>query len=157
LTRRAVLSGGGSLALGLALAGCGEAPTRSAPAGVRGAVFNTGSADVTLFDPASNRVTGSSRIGAVVRWLSNEQRFWDGRRIWTYDFPGNEVRAIAIDPDTFQVVAEVPVGGEAPGHSLVLTPDRRRGFVNAANSDLVAVVDPVAGRVIGQVPTGAYP
>ncbi len=157
MTRRAALRAGGGLALGLALAACGAAPPRSDPSGVRGAVFNTGSADVTLFDPASNRVTGSSRVGAVVRWLSNEQRFWDGRRIWTYDFPGNEVRAVAIDPGTFQVVAEVPVGGEAPGHSLVLSPDRRRGFVNAANSDVVAVVDPVAGRVIGHVPTGAYP
>lgn len=155
-----MLQAGGSLALGLALSACGgsgqqlERPARD---GLRGAVFNTGSADVTLFDPASNTVTGSTRIGAVVRWLSNEQRFWDGRHIWTYDFPGTEVRAIAIDPGTFQVIAEIPVGGEAPGHSFVLTPDRRRGFVNAANSDFVAVVDPAAGRVIGHVPTGAYP
>ncbi len=126
-------------------------------AGARGVVFNTGSQDVTLFDPASNKVTGSRPTNAVVRWLSNEQHYWDGERIWTYDFPENEVRAIAIDPESFEITREVPVDGGAPGHSFVLTPDSKRGFVNAAGSDFLAVVDPKAGEVVGRVETGAYP
>lgn len=126
-------------------------------AGVRGVVFNTGSQDVTLFDPGTNEVTGSRPTNAVVRWLSNEQYYWDGERIWTYDFPEDEVRAIAIDPESFEITREVPVGGGAPGHSFVLTPDSKRGFVNAAGSDFLAVVDPKAGEVVGRIETGAYP
>ena len=128
-----------------------------AGANARGVVFNTGSKDVTLFDPGTNRVTGSRPISAVVRWLSNEQHYFDGERIWTYDYPEGEVQAIAIDPETFEVTKRVPTGGAGPGHSFVLAPNNRRGFVNAAESDFVAVVDPVAGEVTGRVETGAYP
>lgn len=174
MTRRRMLGlTGGALAAAL-LAGCapGEsggagttaasstgpmgATTRRAEA-VRGVVFNTGSRDVTTFDPVSNKVTGSRPTNAVVRWLSNEQHYWDGDSIWTYDFPQDEVRAIAIDPERFEITHQVPVGGGAPGHSFVLTPDGGRGFVNAAGSDFLAVVDPKAGEVIGRIETGAYP
>jgi DNA-binding beta-propeller fold protein YncE len=164
---------GGALAVAL-LAGCGpggsgSGGTTSAPVartggttsrraeGVRGVVFNTGSQDVTIFDPATNSIAGSRPTNAVVRWLSNEQHYWDGESIWTYDFPEGEVRAIAIDPQSFEITREVTVDGEAPGHSFVLTPDSRRGFVNAAGSDFLAVVDPRAGEVIGRIETGAYP
>lgn len=168
---------GGALAAFL-LTGCGRDGTgggdteeRTAPSaeriggatagrraeGARGVVFNTSSKDVTLFDPATNELTGSRPTDAVVRWLSNEQHYSDGERIWTYDFPGGEVQAIAIDPETFEVTKRVPTGGTGPGHSFVLAPDNKRGFVNAAESDFVAVVDPIAGEAIGRVETGAYP
>jgi hypothetical protein len=123
----------------------------------RGIIFNTASKDVTLFDPGTNRVTGSRPTSAVVRWLSNEQHYFDGAHIWTYDYPEGAVQAIAIDPETFKVTKQVPVGGVGPGHSFVLTPDNKRGFVNCAGSDFLAVVDPAAGEVIGRVETGAYP
>jgi hypothetical protein len=77
-------------------------------------VFNTASQDVTLFDTASNEVTGSQPTDAVVRWLSNEQHYWDGESIWTYDFPENELRAVAIDPRTFEVIKQVPVDAPVP-------------------------------------------
>lgn len=164
------------VALAAFLAGCGggsgggSSPTTAGSSGestvgttagadgaARGIVFNTGSRDVTLFDPASNEVTGSRPTNAVVRWLSNEQRYFDGESIWTYDYPEEEVQAIAINPETFEVVARVPTGGAGPGHSFVLTPDGRRGFVNVAGDDFLAVVDPRAGEVVGQIETGAYP
>lgn len=164
----------GGTVFGLLLAGCGanvtggEAGTTASPveettlggasgSGIRGVVFNTASEDVTLFDPATNQVTGSRPTSAVVRWLSNEQRYFDGENIWTYDYPDGEVLAIAIDPETFEVTRRIPTGGSGPGHSFVLTPDGRRGFVNAAESDFLAVVDPVAGEVTGRIETGAYP
>jgi hypothetical protein len=169
----------GGAAVGLLLAGCGQngdgigesagttaASVEEPPSGgavsrsdtnARGVVFNTGSKDVTLFDPRTNRVTGSRPTSAVVRWLSNEQHYFDGESIWTYDYPEGEVQAIAIDPETFEVTKRVLTGGAGPGHSFVLAPNNRRGFVNAAESDFVAVVDPVAGKVTGRVETGAYP
>lgn len=175
MTRRRMLGVTGGALAALLLAGCGAEETGTgggtAPAavpkdettagggaeGVRGVVFNTGSQGVTVFDPAENRVTGSRPTDAVVRWLSNEQRYWDGESIWTYDFPEDEVRAIAIDPESFEITRQVPVGGGAPGHSFVLTPDNGRGFVNSAGSDFLAAVDPKAGEVIGRIETGAYP
>ena len=164
---------GGTL-FGILLAGCssggsgGEGATTSAgqvgettadqnAEGTRGVVFNAESQDVTLFDPATNEVTGSQPTNAVVRWLSNEQHYWDGESIWTYDFPDNELQAIAIDPETFEVVKQVPVDGEGPGHSFVLTPDNKRGFVNSAGSNFLAVVDAVAGETIERVEMGAFP
>ena len=154
---------GGAL-LGLLLAGCGsegsgggETTAEHASADAHGMVFNTGSKDVTLFDTAANEVTGTRQTSAAVRWLSNEQHYWDGESIWTYDFPNNELQAIAIDPQTFEVTKRVLVGGNGPGHSFVLSPDNRRGFVNSAGSDFLAVVDPVAGEVIERVEMGAFP
>jgi hypothetical protein len=161
---------GGALA-GVLLAGCGPegsggggtTATSTSGAGetitgaARGIVFNTASEDVTLFDPATNRITDTQPTNAVVRWLSNEQHYWDGKSIWTYDFPDNELRAIAIDPKTLQVVSEVPVDGSGPGHSFVLSPDSKRGFVNSAGSDFLAVVDPIAREVIQRVEMGAFP
>ena len=164
----------GNVVLGVLLAGCGSGgsgggtdvtsagqagETTMGPraVGTRGVVFNTASQDVTLFNPASNEVTGSRPTNAVVRWLSNEQNYWDGESIWTYDFPENELRAIAIDPKTFEVTKQVPVNGAGPGHSFVLTPDNRRGFVNSAGSDFLAVVDPAAGEVVERIEMGAFP
>lgn len=173
LTRRAALRlAGGSLA-GLVLAACappslapprsGAEPAAAPPAGVpvgpasRGFVFNTGSRDVTLFDPATNQVTGTRPVDATVRWLSNAQHFSDGTLIWTYDFPDNRVQAIGIHPETLEVAKRVSVDGAGPGHSFELMPDKRRGFVNAAGSNFLAVVDPVGERVLERVDTGAFP
>lgn len=171
LTRRKMLHiTGGALASAL-LVGCSSEGTgggvttttsmddtgETTAGSTRGIVFNTTSADVTLFNPITNRITDTRPTNAVVRWLSNEQHYWDGESIWTYDFPDNELRAVAIDPETFQVVSEVPVDGSGPGHSFVLSPDNKRGFVNSAGSDFLAVVDPVAGEVIERVEMGAFP
>lgn len=170
-----MLSFTGGALIGVLLAGCGaggpgeddatanpsgradETTVGTGTEGARGVVFNTTSRDVTLFDPAANRVTGNRPTNAVVRWLSNEQHYFDGENIWTYDFPDNELQAIAIDPMTFEVTKRIPADGAGPGHSFVLTPDGKRGFVNSAGSDLLAVVDPVAGEVIERVEMGAFP
>jgi hypothetical protein len=171
LTRRRMLHITGGALAAIVLAGCGPegsvggGTTATSASGTsetitgaaRGIVFNTASEDVTLFDPATNLITDTRPTNAVVRWLSNEQHYWDGERIWTYDFPDNELRAIAIDPETLQIVSEVPVDGSGPGHSFVLSPDNKRGFVNSAGSDFLAVVDPTARAVIERVEMGSFP
>jgi DNA-binding beta-propeller fold protein YncE len=112
---------------------------------------------VTIFDVASHRVLETRPLGATVRWLSNEQRFWDGRHIWTYDFPGDRVQAIAIEPRNMSVARTIPTGGNGPAHSLVLTPDRKTAWVNVAGDDVLAVIDLASGQLADQVKTGKFP
>jgi len=127
------------------------------PAGLTGYTFNARTQDVTLFDPVTRQVLATRPLGAVVRWLSNEQRFWDGQSIWTYDFPDDEVRAIALDPREIAIERAIPTGGAGPAHSLMLTPDLKTAWVNVAGADSLAVIDLASGEVTDEIATGAYP
>ena len=136
-----------------------SAPERAAPIpdGLVGYAFNAKTQDVTLFDPVTRQVLATRPLGAVVRWLSNEQRFWDGQAIWTYEFPDDEVRAISIDPREIVVTRALPTGGAGPAHSLMLTPDRKTAWINVAGGDYLAVVDLASGEVTDEIATGAFP
>lgn len=127
------------------------------PAGLVGYAFNAKTQDVTLFDPATLRVLATAPLGAIVRWLSNEQRYWDGRHVWTYDFPEDEVRAIAVDPQAITVARALATGGKGPAHSLMLTPDLKEAWVNAAGENAVAVFDVGSGEKAAEIATGAFP
>jgi len=137
------------------------APASASPALVGGRLlgyaFNTGSKDVTLFDVAARQPLETKPLDATVRWLSNEQRFWDGRYIWTYDFPDDRVQAIAVDPRTVSVARKIPAEGKGPAHSLMLTPDRKSAWVNVAGDDFLAVIDLASGQIAAQVKTGKFP
>ena len=71
-------------------------------------VFNVGSRDVTLIDAAARQARETRPLGAAVRFLSNEQTYWDGQLVWTYDFPGNKLQAIGIDPRSVTVARTIP-------------------------------------------------
>jgi hypothetical protein len=179
IDRRTLLKGAGSAALGLlatasgstTLAGTRPAGPNPSPPGVAQAagspepaesretvyVFNVGSRDVTLIDAADRRVRETRPLGASVRWLSNEQTYWDGRRIWTYDFPDNQVQAIAIDPKQVAITRTISGLGKGPGHSLVVLPDKKTAAINAAGDDLIAFLDLEAGQVKSTLKTGAFP
>jgi YVTN family beta-propeller protein len=186
LDRRAVLKGASSAALGLLASACGSSsPTTSSSTGrssgrgrsasetsaasVRSAaagtaesretvyVFNVGSKDVTLIDVANRQVRETRPLGASVRWLSNEQTYWDGARIWTYDFPNDQVQAIAIDPRQVAVTKTIAGLGKGPGHSLVVLPDKRKAAINVAGDNLIAFLDLEHGSVDSTLQTGAFP
>ena len=176
IDRRTVLKGASSAALGLlasacapsgpttAAAGAGSiAPVRSAASAGSGDdretayVFNVGSKDVTLIDVASRQVRETRPLGASVRWLSNEQTYWDGARIWTYDFPNDQVQAIAIDPRQVAVTRTIAGLGKGPGHSLVVLPDRKKAAVNVAGDNLIAFLDLERGGVDATLQTSAFP
>jgi len=120
-------------------------------------VFNVGSKDVTLIDVANRQVRETRPLGAAVRWLSNEQTYWDGARIWTYDFPNDQVQAIAIDPRQVAVTKTIAGLGKGPGHSLVVLPDKKKAAVNVAGDNLIAFLDLEHGTVDSKLPTGAFP
>ena len=127
------------------------------PNGLVGYVFNAKSQDVTIFDPTTRQVLATKPLGAVVRWLSNEQRFWDGRHIWTYDFPDDTVQAIAVDPRAIRVARTLSTGGAGPAHSLMLTPNRKTAWLNVAGGDYLAVLDLESGEVEAEIATGKFP
>ncbi len=120
-------------------------------------VFNVGSKDVTLIDAADRVVRETRPLGASVRWLSNEQTYWDGARIWTYDFPNDQVQAIAIDPKQVAITKTIAGLGKGPGHSLVVLPDRKKAAVNVAGDNLIAFLDLEHGAVDFTLQTGAFP
>ena len=183
LDRRTILKGASSAALGLLASACGVAsPTtasvarsadkapetsttsvRSAAAGGAAEsgetvyVFNVGSKDVTLIDVASRQVRETKPLGASVRWLSNEQTYWDGTRIWTYDFPNDQVQAIAIDPRQVAITTTIAGLGKGPGHSLVVLPDKKKAAVNVAGDNLIAFLDLERSAVDATLQTGAFP
>lgn len=175
IDRRTVLKGASSAALGLLASACGSSSPTTSPAGgstdpVRSAgaarsgedretvyVFNVGSKDVTLIDVANRQVRETRPLGAAVRWLSNEQTYWDGARIWTYDFPNDQVQAIAIDPRQVAVTKTITGLGKGPGHSLVVLPDRKKAAVNVAGDNLIAFLDLERGGVDSTLQTGAFP
>ena len=120
-------------------------------------VFNVASKDVTLIDAANRRLRETRPLGASVRWLSNEQTYWDGRRIWTYDFPNDQMQAIAIDPKQVAITKTISGLGKGPGHSLVVLPSKKKAAVNVAGDDLIAFLDLEAGQVESTLKTGAFP
>lgn len=183
LDRRTVLKGASSAALGLIASACGSssqvsspsagsssgrggsaaetssAPAQSATAAGRETVyvFNVGSKDVTLIDVANRQVRETRPLGASVRWLSNEQTYWDGARIWTYDFPDDQVQAIAIEPRQVAVTKTIGGLGKGPGHSLVVLPDKKKAAINVAGDNLIAFLDLEHGSVDSTLQTGAFP
>lgn len=145
----------------LALAGVLGAPAGCAGAGAQQApvlayAFNVGSQDVTVIDTATNEVVDTRPLGAGVRWLSNEQDFWDGRHIWTYDLVDGMVHVIAVDPVAMRVVHRLEVG-KGPAHSVQLTPDKRHLLVNAAGDDIIAVIDRERLEIVHTIATGDFP
>jgi DNA-binding beta-propeller fold protein YncE len=120
-------------------------------------VFNVGSKDVTLIDAASREVRETRPLGASVRWLSNQQTYWDGTRIWTYDFPNDQVQAIAIDPRQVAITRTITGLGKGPAHSLVVLPDKKKAAVNVSGDNLIAFLELEHGTVDGTLQTGAFP
>ena len=120
-------------------------------------VFNVGTKDVTIIDAATDKVLATRPLGAAVRWLSDEQRYWDGQHIWTYDFPQNKLVAIAIDPKSIKVVETIDTGTKGPGHSLMLAPDLKTAYVNSAGSNVIDVIDVPSKTVRDKITVGSFP
>lgn len=120
-------------------------------------VFNVGSKDVTLIDAVARQARETRPLGASVRWLSNEQTYWDGQLVWTYDFPDNKLQAIGIDPRGVAVSKTIPELGNGPGHSLMLLPDKKTAAINVAGDNVIAVIDVASGQIMQKVPTGKFP
>ncbi|MEE9273966.1 MAG: cytochrome D1 domain-containing protein [bacterium] len=141
----------------LLLAAASPSAPQAAPAGKEMVyVFNLGSQDVSVIDPAARKVVRTHPLGVSVRWLSNEQNYWDGARIWTYTVEKGVSHAVVIDPRGFRVVKKIPLGA-GPSHSAVLVRGNRFALVNVAGENHIAVIDTAKLEVVRRIPTGAFP
>lgn len=119
--------------------------------------FNVGSKDVSVIDMDTNAKVGTKKLGAAVRWLSNEQDFFDGRLAWTYeDLDDGKVDALAIDLASMKVAKRIRLGS-GPGFSVVLTLDRTRALADVAGDNKIAVIDTKAFKVVSRIPVGLFP
>ncbi len=118
--------------------------------------FNAGSKDVTIIDMETNTAVGTRPLGAAVRWLSNEQDFYDGRLVWTYEDVDDKVDALAIDLIAMRVVRRIRLGS-GPGFSVILTRDRTRALADVAGDNVLAVIDTKAFKVVRRIPVGLFP
>jgi YVTN family beta-propeller protein len=127
-------------------------------------VFNMGSDDVTIIDPATNRVLGTRPAGFKVKWLADHMRSFDGKLLWTYGLRTEKVGkddvlkvdAVAFDPVDLRVVQRREVG-RGPAHSVVVTPDGKHVIMNVAGDDVIALIDPATARVAHRLPVGRFP
>ena len=127
------------------------------PADEIGFAFNAGGKSITFFNARTLDVIDTKPLDATVRWLSNEQEFWDGRLIWTYDFPDNIVEALAISPIGANIVARHSTGGAGPSHSLMLSHDHQQAWLNIAGDDRITVLSTTSGEVLSEIATGDFP
>ena len=138
--------------------GAGKALAAGGKPRLLGYAFGSMNRDVTIFDVATLQPLETRPLGATVRWLEQEQRFWDGQHIWTYDFtPDNIVQTIAIDPSSTVVVRAISTGGRGPAHGVEVLPEAGVGWVNIAGDDVVMMVDLEAGEVVDQVGVNDFP
>ena len=119
--------------------------------------FNVGTKDVSIIDVETNTKVGTKKLGAAVRWLSNEQDFFDGRLVWTYeDRDDGKVDALALDLTAMKVVKRIRLG-TGPGFSVVLTPDRSFALADVAGDNKIAVIDTKTFKVARYIPSGLFP
>lgn len=126
------------------------------PPGETIAVFNTGSKDVTLVDAAKHEVVDTKPLGASIRWLGEEQDYWDGKLIWTYDFPNNKLAVLGIDPANWQIVKRFEAGN-GPGHSVILSGDKKVASVNVAGDNKILSFDTASGNQVASTDVGKFP
>lgn len=139
------------------MAGLLWAPVGRAAEPVLAYAFNAASRDVTIINTATNAGIVTKPLGAAVKWLSNEQDFFDGRLVWTYeDLADGSVDVIAVDLQEMRVVYRVKAG-RGPAHSVILTPDKRRAIINVAGDDKLVVVDTQTAAIAAQLPVGKFP
>ncbi len=75
----------------------------------------------------------------------------------TYDFPNDQLQAIAIDPKQVAVTTTIAGLGKGPGHSLVVLPGKKKAAVNVAGDNVIAFLDLEGGHVEATLKTGAFP
>jgi YVTN family beta-propeller protein len=113
-------------------------------------VDNSGGADISVIDPATNAATGVIRVSRHPHGIAASP---DGSRL--YVSSEDEDVLDVVDLAASKVIRRVPLGRRP--NNLAVTPDGRRVYVCIRGESWVEVVDTDSLKVVKRVPVGRAP
>ena len=114
------------------------------PASKRIFVFNGGTKDSTVIDPAKGTVVATIPLGGAP-----EQAVADGKGM-IYDNLEDTNEVIALDSRTLKITARWPVAPAGQPVSIAMDRQHRRLFIGGRNPKLFVVMNADNGKIIGQ-------
>jgi len=123
-------------------------PLAAAP--VRIYVTNSAGDNVTIIDPASDRVTGEFRVSKSPHGIAASP---DGKRFYISSEAENVLDV--VDRGSLRVIRSVPVGRRP--NNIAITPDGRRVYVCIRSGSTVDIVDTGSLEKVKSVPVGDGP
>jgi YVTN family beta-propeller protein len=123
-------------------------PLAAAP--LRIYVTNSAGENVTIIDPASNRVTGEFRVSKNPHGIVPSP---DGKRFYISSETENVLDV--VERGSFRMIRRVPVGTRP--NNIAITPDGRRVYVCIRSGSTVDIVDTASLEKVKSVPVGEAP
>ena len=114
------------------------------PASKRIFVFNGGTKDSTVIDPAKGTVVATIPLGGAP-----EQAVADGKGM-IYDNLEDTNEVVALDSRTLKITARWPVAPAGQPVSIAMDRQHRRLFIGGRNAKLLVVMNADNGKIIGQ-------
>jgi YVTN family beta-propeller protein len=113
-------------------------------------VTNSAGDNVTIIDPASDRVTGEFRVSKNPHGIAPSP---DGKRFYVSSETENVLDV--VERGSFRIIRRVPVG-QRP-NNIAITPDGRRVYVCIRGGSTVDIVDTASLEKVKSVPVGDGP
>src|SRR6266705_3930993 len=114
------------------------------PASKRIFVFNGGTKDSTVIDPAKGTVVATIPLGGAP-----EQAVADGKGM-IYDNLEDTNEVVALDSRTLKITARWPVAPAGQPVSIAMDRQHRRLFIGGRNAKLLVVMNADKGKISGQ-------
>ena len=113
-------------------------------------VANSEGDNISIIDPATNRVTGEIRVSKNPHGIVASA---DGKRFYVSSETENVLDV--VDRASSAVIRRVPLGRRP--NNLAITPDGRRIYICIRGEDCVDIVDAASLEKVKRVPFGAAP
>jgi YVTN family beta-propeller protein len=123
-------------------------PLAAAP--LRIYVTNSAGDNVTIIDPASDRVTGEFRVSKNPHGIVPSP---DGKRFYISSETENVLDV--VDRGSFHIIRSVPIGRRP--NNIAITPDGRRVYICIRSGSTVDIVDTASLEKVKSVPVGDGP
>ena len=124
-------------------------PSLAAPP-VRIYVANSDGDNITIIDPATNKVSGEIKVSNHPHGIVSSP---DQKRFYVSSEGDNLLDV--VDRASFKVIRRIPLGTRP--NNLAITPDGRRVYVCIRQEAWVDIVDTVSLKKVKSVPVGRYP
>ena len=123
-------------------------PLAAAP--VRIYVTNSAGDNITIIDPATDRVTGEFRVSKNPHGIAPSP---DGKRFYISSETENVLDV--VDRGSFHIIRSVPIGRRP--NNIAITPDGRRVYICIRSGSTVDIVDTASLEKVKSVPVGDAP